>query len=227
MHLTKLRTAAATFVVAVTFSTAAAVVTTDAQAAAPNPVKAGSSGNAKLDDVCRQMADLINDEINQGNAEDSVGPANAWYNQARDHIHRAQQAGCVISRVVPTRGVHFGATFSAASFQIAAKGSATPATGNTTAGSSTVARKKISGRATGRGQGMFDQSTCDAVANNVNYALGKADEAALAGDAALAAAWREYANEALAAGSKAGCVWSAALRMVHANVAPHGTTVAR
>jgi flagellar hook-basal body complex protein FliE len=200
MNTSKIRIIIATAVAAV--SVGAVMAPAGASAASPKTVKAGSTGNAKLDDICKQMADVINNEIAEGNnaeANGDYGSANAWYAQASDHTSRAQAAGCVMSIRAP-RVVRF-----------------TGALANVTGGSYTVPTrttyaKKISGTA-GGGKGQLSQSQCDDIAGWVNDALKKSSDAAAAGDADLAAGWRQNANDLLATGRKGGCSFSAAIRI--------------
>jgi len=205
MKTTKIKIALATMTAAVAVTAFGGTIgPTGALAAAPKTVKAGSTGNAKLDDICKQMADLINDEIGQGNNEESngnYGEANAWYDQARDHIARSQAAGCVMSIRVPPNIGHFHG-------QLTANVAELRLTASVPRGSQ---RKKISGHAT-PGKGNFDQAGCDRYATDVNTALGKSDAAAQANDPGAAQGWREHANDLLAAGRKGGCTWTAAIR---------------
>jgi hypothetical protein len=216
MKTKKLRIIIATAVAAISVSAVAGPIAPNASAAAPKTVHAGSTGNKQLDDICRQMADLINTEITEGwNAETSgdFGSANAWWNQASDHIARAQAAGCVMAMRVP-RPTRFTGVFAGVQ-----RGSYTPmartapgGTGSGTkspSGGQVVMAKKISGTA---GGGKWSQSQCDDIARWVNDALKKSADAAANGDADLAAGWRQNANDLLAAGRAGGCSFTAALR---------------
>jgi hypothetical protein len=217
MKTSKIRIAIATAIAAVSVSAVAGPIAPSAFAQAPKTVHAGSTGNAKLDDICGQMADLINDEITEGwNAESNgdYGSANAWWGQASDHIRRAQAAGCVMAIRVPKSPTRYTGAFAgvaAGSYTAIAKRSGTR--GGTTRPSTTtttVALKKVSGTA-GGGKGNLSQSQCDDIARWVNDALKKSADAAAGGDADLAAGWRQNANDLLASGRRGGCSFTAAL----------------
>ena len=231
MKTSKLRITIATAVAALSISAVAGPIAPSASAAAPKTVKAGSSGNVKLDDICGQMADLINNEITEGhNAESNgdYGSANAWWNQASDHIRRAQDAGCVMAIRVPKGGTRFTGTLagvSAKSYTAAAKPSGSGGSTTTPSGGSTVALKKVSGTAGGK-KGNLSQSQCDDIARWVNDALKNSTDAAAAGDPDLAAGWRQNANDLLATGRAGGCSFSAALLAGQA-VSKGGTTLSR
>ncbi len=221
MHTTtSIRIAIATIAAALTVTVATASVASNAAyAAAPKAVKVGSSGNAKLDDICRQMGDLINDEINEGTNEEAngnYGEANAWYNQASDHIARSQAAGCVMSIKVPPHAGFHGTLSSGATVQ----GQATKAT------PPSARKKKISGTAT-TGKGNLSQQDCSRFADAVNDALSHADQALANNQPDAAAGWRQHANDLLAAGRRGGCMWSAIRAGLQANVGAHATTLAR
>lgn len=212
MKTTRLRIVIATAAAALTVTVASGqVAPTDAVAAPPKTVKAGSTGNKNLDDICKQMADLINDEITNGHdaeASGDYGAANAWFSQATDHISRAQGVGCVMSLKARPRGFRYLGAYAPAS----AKSKSTGGSGSSpTPGGATVMLKKISGTA-GTGKGKFSQSQCNDIASWVNDALKKSADAAAAGDPGLAAGWRQNANDLLAAGRAGGCTFSAALR---------------
>jgi hypothetical protein len=214
MRTTRIRIAIATMAAALTVTVATSY------AAAPHAVHVGSSGNAKLDDICRQMGGLINDEINEGQRQEEngeYGEANAWYNQASDHIARAQAAGCVMSIRVPP---HVGGL----STGVAVQGQATRGTPAPTAG---ARKKKITGTAT-KGKGNLSQQDCSSFASAVNDALDHADQALANGDPDLAAGWRQHANDLLAAGRGGGCLWAASIRAgIQANLGSHASAVAR
>jgi hypothetical protein len=184
------------------------VVVEDAKAA-PRTVKVGSSGNAKLDNICKQMGDLINEEIANGNAQEAngnYGEAQAWHNLASEHTARAQKAGCVMSIKAPRRVLRVQSTLRVSK---AAKISATA----------------------GKGKGNWSQSQCDDFARWANDALKKSTQAAQEGDADLAKAWRDVANDTIATGRKGGCTFSAALMSRlnprHAQISVGGTTARR
>jgi hypothetical protein len=185
---------------------AGSFVPAPAHAAAPRQVKVGSSGNAQLDDICRQMGDLINDEIGQGWNEEAAGnfgEARAWWNQANDHIKRAQELGCVMSiRRMPSRAGYAGTLTSTTTRSSGAQRGGDPAS---------VRRKRISGTSSGKA-GELTQSQCDDYATWTNNALDKEKQAADAGHPDVAAGWHQYANELLEAGRLGGCSFSAALR---------------
>ncbi len=185
-----------------------------ASARQPTTVKVGSSGNRQLDDICRQMGDLINSEIAAGVNEEgagNLGEAEAWYAQASDHIRRSQALGCVMGRRAPRPGTTV-APARVNDRATASGSSGSGATGGTSSGGSTAtARKKISGRA-GTGPKDLKQSSCDLIADFVNDALEKSDRAALEGDPGAAQGWRTVANDLLAAGREGGCGWTAARR---------------
>jgi hypothetical protein len=178
------------------------VIVPDAQAA-PRSVQAGSTGNLDRDDICRQMADLINQEIASGYDDELAGDfggANAWFAQAEEHTRRAQAFGCAFSRMTrPAPARPAVVRDRAAAPSGATQPGAGPASGTTT-----VARKKIHGRLTTGVHGLGETS-CGTIAGFVNDALRKMDAAAQAGDADAAAGWRQHANSMLAAGRAAGC----------------------
>lgn len=93
MTTRKIRAAAAVFAAALTLSVASGPLTSDADAA----VKSGPTGNAELDSICQQMANLINQAYTEGDLAlingDDEG-AEAWYELARDMLRRSRDAGC-------------------------------------------------------------------------------------------------------------------------------------
>lgn len=181
-----------------------AIGVTAASAAAPRTVKAGATGSSKLDDICGQMAKLINEEITAGNnaeANGDFGGANAWWNQANDHIRRSQEAGCVMTIVAPKHRFYGVFTSGTVSKDGTAK----------SRGSQSKQRKRVSGTATGSGAGYWTQSQCDDFARFINEALDKSDQAARDGDPDLAKGWRDHANELIRAGQAGGCSFSAAI----------------
>jgi hypothetical protein len=193
-------------VAALGFAVAAgSFVPATADAAAPRQVKVGSSGNAKLDDICRQMGDLINSEIGAGWNEESMGhygEARAWWNQADEHIKRAQELGCVMS----IRHVMSPARYSSSYAGVATR----DAQGQRHGSGTSVRRKRISGTSSGK-SGDLTQSQCDDYATWTNQALDKEKEAADSGHPDVARGWHQYANELLEAGRLGGCSFSAAL----------------
>jgi len=228
MKTSKLRIIIATAIAAISVSAAAGPVAQSASAAAPRTVKAGSSGNKQLDDICKQMADLINNEITEGDnaeANGDYGSANAWHNQASDHISRAQGAGCVMSMRASRGPIRFTGALAGvkAGSYTAARKSSGGSTSTPAPSGSVVAAKNISGTAGGQ-KGDLSQSQCNDIARWVNDALKKSADAAAAGDPGLAAGWRQNANDLLATGRAGGCTFSAALRA--GQVSPFGGGVA-
>jgi hypothetical protein len=203
MKISKLRIAIATAAVAVSVS----AVAPSAFALTPKPVKVGSSGNAQLDDICRQMGDLINDEIAEGNNAESnhdYGSANAWWSQASEHISRAQSAGCVMSIKAP-KGNRYSGSFSAATAGQYTPKSRTDKSGN---GGTIRSAKRIVGSG-GGGKGQFTTQSCGDLGNAVTSAVANSTQAAQNGDTGLAAGWRQHANDLLAAGRNGGCTFTA------------------
>jgi hypothetical protein len=214
MKISKLRIIIATAVAAISVSAAVGPIAPSASAAAPKTVKAGSTGNKPLDDICGQMADLINSEITEGyNAEagGDYGSANAWWSQASDHIARAQAAGCVMALRAPRPVRYTGAFASVQAGSYTARSTSGGSTRTPSGANGKVMLKKISGTAGGK-KGNLSQSQCDDIARWVNDALKNSSDAAANGDSDLAAGWRQSANELLATGRAGGCGFSAALR---------------
>jgi hypothetical protein len=90
-------------VLATAFGVALAVAPADARA----EIKSNPTGDAKLDAICEQFADLINRAYREGDLAlvngDDEG-ADAWYDVAHDGIRKATAAGCNISaRVAPVK----------------------------------------------------------------------------------------------------------------------------
>jgi hypothetical protein len=190
----------------------------------PLNVHSGPTGVHSLDDICGQMADLINAEIAAGGADElngNQGEANAWYAQAQDHIDRARALGCnfTMRRTSPggrlalaLEPVHRGVSSSTSPNRRLTHVPITKVSdlgigrGN---GHLTSARKRIYGSYVGHGTGNLSQSSCDTIANYVNTALDNSDKEAQAGHYDAAAGWRQAANDALAAGREGGCSWYA------------------
>jgi hypothetical protein len=100
MRLTKLRTTAAVLTCVAGLATLAA----DANA---TRVAAKPTGDARLDDYCRQAADLINDAFTESAREDGDNPVEgqAWWDLAIDMLNAAKDRGCTFTAArTPIRG---------------------------------------------------------------------------------------------------------------------------
>jgi len=102
MLSTTLRTTAALLATTASLS---AVASLAADASATTRVAVKPSGNATLDDYCRQAADLINEALDESDRLDSHFPAEsqAWYDHALDLVRRAQANGCSFSAALTAR----------------------------------------------------------------------------------------------------------------------------
>jgi len=72
----------------------AVAATTDADAAR---VKSTPTGDARTDDYCRQVADLINSAFAEGDRQDLLGnyeEGQAWWDLAIEMLGRARANGC-------------------------------------------------------------------------------------------------------------------------------------
>jgi hypothetical protein len=196
--------------------------------AAPRPltVHAGPTGVHSLDNICGQMADLINAEIAAGVNDElngNQGEANAWYSQAQDHIDRARAMGCNLAMRHISPGGRLALALEPVHRGVSSATSTPPSrrlthvsitkVGDLGIGRSnghlTSARKRIYGTYLGHGVSNMSQSSCDTMANYVNTALDNSEREAQAGHLDAAAGWRQAANDMLAAGREAGCSWYA------------------
>jgi hypothetical protein len=95
MRLTKLRTTAAVLA-SVAGLSGVATLAADANATRVSP---RPTGNAGLDDYCRQAADLINDAFSQAAREDGDFPeeGQAWWDLAIEMLNAAKDRGCTFT----------------------------------------------------------------------------------------------------------------------------------